>query len=104
VAYLAEARQREFGVRLALGATSSDLIRRAMSTTLIPIGLGSACGLMAAAIIARFVSALLVGISPLDPLSYAAVGTLMIGSAVLAGLLAAWRLRGLSPSTAFRSE
>jgi putative ABC transport system permease protein len=104
VAYLAEARQREFGVRLALGATSSDLIGQAMSTTLIPIGLGSACGLVAAAIIARLVSALLVGISPLDPLSYIAVGTLMIGSAVLAGFLAAWRLRRLMPSSAFRSE
>lgn len=104
VAYLAEARQREFGVRLALGATSTDIIQRAISTTLMPIALGSACGLMAAAILARSVSALLVGVSPLDPLSYIAVGTLMIGSAVLAGLLAAWRLRGLSPASAFRSE
>jgi hypothetical protein len=59
---------------------------------------------MAAAILARFVRALLVGVSPLDPLSYAAVGTVMIGSAALAGLLAAWRLRGLSPSLMFRSE
>lgn len=104
VSYLAEARRREFAVRLALGATSIDLVRRAVSTTLIPIAVGSACGLLAAAALARSFAALLVGVSPLDPLSYVVVGALMVGSAILAGLLAAWRLHGLSPSAAFRSE
>jgi hypothetical protein len=104
VAYLAEARQREFGVRLALGATSADLIRQATSTAMIPVGFGAIGGLAVAAIIGRFVSALLVGVSPLDPLSYAAVGMLTMGAAAVAGLVAAERLRGLSPSSAIRSS
>lgn len=104
VAYLAEARRREFGVRLALGATRRDLVRHAMSAGLGPVVAGTALGLIAAGLIARFMAALLVGVSPLDPLSYVVVGMLIITSAALAGLAASWRLRHISPSAAVRSE
>jgi ABC-type antimicrobial peptide transport system permease subunit len=48
VAYLAESRQREFAVRLALGATSRDLVRHGLMTALVPVAAGVVAGLGAA--------------------------------------------------------
>lgn len=104
VAYLAESRRREFGVRLALGATSRDLIRRALLVALLPVSLGVLAGLMVAAIVARVFAFLLAGLSSLDPLTYVAVAFTMVSSAALAGLVGACRLRGIEPTTALRSE
>jgi len=74
VAYLAESRRREFGVRLALGATPGDLIRSGVAAGLVPVLLGVGTGLLAAAIVARVFVSLLPGLRPLDPLTYGTVG------------------------------
>jgi predicted permease len=104
VAYLAESRRREFGIRLALGATSNDLVRRGVVAGLVPVAIGVAAGLVAAALVARVFVALLPGLSALDPLTYTSVGLLMIGGATLSGLGAAWRLRSIAPADALRAE
>jgi predicted permease len=104
VAYLAESRQREFGVRVALGATPRDLVWRGLSAALAPVALGVTVGLLAAALVARVFTSLLAGLSALDPLTYAAVAVTMLSSAVLAGLGAAWRLRRMTPTDALRAN
>jgi hypothetical protein len=102
VVYFAESRRREFGIRLALGATPSDVTRRIVGAGLWPVLAGVPAGLIVAATFARSVDAWLVGISRLDPLSFGASAVLLVAGAAAAGLLAAWRVRGLSPMDALR--
>jgi predicted permease len=104
VAYLAESRRREFGVRLALGATPRQLIQRGMMAGIGPVVVGAAAGLAAAAVVARGLISLLPGLGVLDPITYASVGALMVGGAVAASLAAAWPLLRVSPSEALRAE
>jgi predicted permease len=103
VAYLAEARRREFGVRLALGATPRRLVAHGIATALLPVVVGVAAGLGAAAIVSRLFASLLTGLSPVDLLTYGAVGLAMIGCTTLAALMAAWRLRRITPTEALRA-
>jgi predicted permease len=103
VAYLAESRQREFGVRLALGADMRHLVRTGLAAALVPVSAGVAAGLVLAGGVSRLFTSLLAGISALDPATYLLVAATMLGCATLAALAAAWRLRRTSPSDALRA-
>jgi hypothetical protein len=104
VAHLAESRRREFGVRLALGATHPDLVWRGLAAGLIPVAIGTGIGLSAATLVARLSASVLPGLDALDSPVYAAVAALMMGCAIGSGSTAAWRLRRLSPAEALRAE
>jgi putative ABC transport system permease protein len=104
VASLAESRRREFGVRLALGATPRDLVWRGVAAGLTPAAIGTGLGLVCAAIVSRIFVAVLPGLSALDPATHTGVALLMIGCATASGLSAAWRLRRLAPGEALRAE
>ena len=104
VAYLAESRQREYGLRLALGATSRDLAHIGLRAALVPVSIGLAAGLGVAGCVSRVFTSLLTGLGALDPLTYVGVGLTMVSCAALAALGAAWRLRRLSPSEALRAS
>lgn len=103
VAYLAESRQREFGVRLALGADMRHLVRAGLAAALVPVSAGVAAGLVLAGGVSRLFTSLLAGISALDPTTYLLVAATMLGCATLAALTAAWRLRRTSPADALRA-
>lgn len=102
VAYVVQARRREFGVRMALGAMFSDVVRNAVTTAVVPVAVGITAGLMIGAIVSRVFAALLVGINGLDPTTYVGAGFVMLLPATVAALAAAWRLRQLTPSDALR--
>jgi predicted permease len=104
VAYLAESRRREFGVRMALGATPRDVVWRGVTAALMPVSMGAAAGLVFAVLVTRVFVSSLIGLSRFDPLTYVSVAMLMVGSPAAAGLAAAWRLRRLAPSEALRAE
>lgn len=104
VAYMAESRRREFGVRLALGATRRDIVWRGVATGLRPVAVGVGIGLLSAGFVSRIFVSLLPGLSALDPMTYASVSTLIVASATASGLAAAWRLRRLPPGDALRAE
>jgi predicted permease len=103
VAYLAESRRREFGVRLALGATPRGLVRYGVAAALVPVAIGLVSGLLVAVMVSRVFSALLVGVSAVDGFTYVLVATVLLGAATGAAMLAAWRLRAVSPLEALRS-
>jgi predicted permease len=103
VAYLAESRRREFGIRLALGADMSHLVRRGLAAALAPVSAGVAAGLILAGIVSQVFEAFLVGISALDPVSYLLVALTMLSTTTIAALAAAWRLRRTNPSDALRA-
>ena len=103
VAYLAESQRREFGVRLALGASMRHLVWHGLITALAPVSAGVAAGLVLAGLVSRLFTALLAGISPLDVATYLFVAATTLGCATIAALAAAWRLRRTSPSEALRA-
>jgi putative ABC transport system permease protein len=103
VAYLAESQRREFGVRLALGASMGHIVRQGLATSLAPVSVGVACGLFVAAAVSRVFTGLLAGISTLDTATYVVVASMMLGCTTVAALTAAWRLRRTSPADALRA-
>jgi predicted permease len=103
VAYLAESRRREFGVRVALGATMADLLRHALFVALGPVSAGVVAGLALGGVISHIFGALLVGVSALDVATYLGVAVTMLSCAAVAALAAAWRLRRTSPAAALRA-
>jgi putative ABC transport system permease protein len=73
MAYSVGQQTREFGVRLALGATPRDLLQQVLRTGAVMVGVGAAIGLAGAAAVARLLSGTLYGIGPDDPATYAGV-------------------------------
>jgi putative ABC transport system permease protein len=104
VAYLVESRARELGIRLALGATTGSLLLNVVRTSLGPVLTGTVIGLVAAAWLSGQVEALVFGVSAADAASYLAAGSLMAGSALLAGLAAGRRVRHVSPAAWLRQD
>jgi putative ABC transport system permease protein len=103
VAYLAESRRREFGVRLALGAGIGHLIGQGMWAALGPVVVGVVSGLVVAALVSRLFASLLTGIGTLDVTTYGLVAVVTLTSAAVAALLASWRLRDTSAADALRA-
>jgi hypothetical protein len=102
VAYLAHARQREFGIRMVLGATWPRLLQTAVTAAVWPTAIGMFAGMLMGAAVSRVFAALLVGINGPDPWTYASVGLVVLVPALLAALAAAWRLRRITPGAALR--
>jgi predicted permease len=96
VVYLLESRRREFGVRLALGATSGDLGRTVMWFGLEPVLAGTFVGLVGASMLVRTAASLLLGDTAMNPLVYLAAGLLVISSASVAAAVGVARVRRLS--------
>jgi predicted permease len=91
LAFQVAQRSREFGVRIALGARRRDLLKALLGRELLLAAAGAGLGLVLAAALTRFLGALLYGVSPVDPLTFAAVPLLLASVAVLASYLPARR-------------
>lgn len=97
-------RMREFGLRLALGATAGDLRRMVLSESMRLVAPGLVLGLVVAAAAASAAGNMLVGISPLDPRLYAAALWLQVAVTLLASWAPALRASRVSPQTTMRAE
>jgi len=104
ISYTVSQRTREIGIRLALGAPKSELKWMFVRSALTLTGLGVAVGLCAAAALTQSMKALLFGISPLDPLTYAVIPLVLLASAALASYLPARRAASVDPVEALRAE
>jgi putative ABC transport system permease protein len=104
LSYSVEQRSREFGVRMALGATAGSVLRLVLTSVARTIGAGAAIGLGAAALLARSITTFLFGVQPIDPLTFAAVAVLLLLTATVASLAPARRAARVDPVEAFRSE
>jgi predicted permease len=104
VSYATQARTREFGIRLALGAQTASLRRLVLSRGARLALLGSAAWLAAAASISRLADQLLFGVSPLDPVSFLAAGAILGAAVLAASAVPAERAARIDPMTALRSE
>jgi len=104
IAYVAQQRTKEIGIRMALGAASHDVSRLFVRHGIVLASIGIVCGVAAAALLTRAMSALLFGVSAHDPLTYAAVAIALGGTAVLASYLPARRAARVDPAEALRWE
>jgi predicted permease len=97
-------RTQEIGIRMALGARRSDILRAILSQGLFLAGIGLAIGLMADWASTRLLSRLLYGVVPSDPITLTAVSLLLVGAALLASLIPALRAVTVDPVQTLRSE
>ncbi len=104
VAYLVARRTREFGVRLALGASPADLRRLVMGKGLVLVGLGLSFGVLGALALVRLLGSLLYGVSATDPRTYALVAGGLAAVSLLALVAPAQRAARTSPIVALRDE
>jgi putative ABC transport system permease protein len=97
-------RIREIGVRTALGASRRSILSMVLKQGVALAAIGIALGAIVAAASSRGLSALLFGISPLDPVSYAAVAILLMGVTIAACWWPARRAARVDPSVTLRAE
>jgi putative ABC transport system permease protein len=104
ISFLVTQRTQEIGVRLALGADRSDILRLVMGRSLKLVGTGTALGLVAAVATTRVLSSFLFGISSHDPVTFSIVTLLLVLVALLATLLPARSSSKVDPIVALRCE
>ena len=104
VAHAAAQRTREIGIRIALGAGRRDVLSLVIASGLRWAVLGVVVGLAGAYAGTRFLAALLFGITPTDPGTFAGLAALMLGVAALASYVPARRAASVNPMSALRGD
>jgi predicted permease len=97
-------RQREFGIRIALGSPLSDSMLVACRSGVVPAVIGLASGLTLALVVLRAMRSALFGISSYDPVTLVATMLLLLALAALASLLPALRITRIQPVEVLRAE
>ena len=104
ISYSVSQRTRELGIRMALGAPHRALKWMVVRQGVVLASIGMAFGLAGAAALTRVMSGLLFNISPVDPVTYAAVSIGLVGAAAAASYLPARRASAVDPVEALRAE
>ena len=104
MAYLVSQRTQEIGIRMALGASGTGVLAMILAQG-ARLGLtGVLIGLAGGFAMARAMTSLLYGVSPTDPVTYAAVAGLMLAIAVVASAVPAWRATRVDPIRTLKAE
>jgi putative ABC transport system permease protein len=104
MAHAVAARAHEMGVRMALGAEQSDLVRMVLAEGARMTLLGTAAGLLAAWWLSRYIGSLLYRVSATDLWTYAGAAVVLVVGGLLAALLPALRASRVDPAVALRYE
>jgi putative ABC transport system permease protein len=104
LAYAVRQRQREIGIRLALGAQLNDVLRMVVAEGMRPALIGVALGLAGAFVLKRTISSLIFGVSESDPLTFLCVSVLLAMVALVASIIPAYRATKVDPMRALREE
>ena len=97
-------RTREIGLRMAMGATRGEILRKVLGDAVRLSAPGMIVGALLAAGTASAMRSMLLGTSPLDPVSFLSAGGLLLLVVLLAGLVPALRASGIHPVEALRRE
>jgi ABC-type antimicrobial peptide transport system permease subunit len=102
MSYTVSQRVREFGLRMALGADTADLLRGVIRHGLTLTAAGILLGIAGATVLTKLVANLLYHVSPRDPLTFGAAGVVMVIASLAACLVPAWRASRTDPVRALR--
>ncbi len=97
-------RTREFGVRIALGATRADILGLVVGTGMKIAGAGVLAGLAGAALLTRTLASLLFGVTPLDAVTFLGAPAVLVTTALVASVLPALRAVRVDPAVTLRQE
>jgi predicted permease len=104
ISYSVNQRVQEIGIRMALGASATDLQRHIVLRTVGLAALGLALGMAGSRVLSRALGSLLFGITGGDPVTFIGVGMLLIAVAAIAGYIPAWKASRIDPMVALRSN
>jgi len=104
ISYMVLQRTREIGIRVAMGAQGSDILKMVLRQGVRAAVAGVAIGILAALALTRFMSSLLYGVTPADGLTFAVVAALLLLVAVAACAIPARRAMRVDPIVALRYE
>ena len=104
LAYAVARRTNEIGIRMALGATGSEVRRMVLGDSLRMVGVGVLVGVPVAWGVGRYLESLLYGLEPIDPRTAAAALVALVAIAGIAALMPARRAARINPLTALREE
>jgi putative ABC transport system permease protein len=102
--YSVAQRTSEIAIRLALGASSTDIRGLVLRQSVLPVALGVAAGLLLAAAVAPLLSGLLFGVRPGDPLTYVAISLVLAAVGLLACYIPTRRAMRVNPMVALKYE
>src|SRR4051812_40099499 len=102
VSYTVTQRTRELGVRMALGADAASTLRLGLRRSMLLVGVGTICGLVGSAGVARAIAGLLYGVSPADPLVFIGVSVVLGAAGLAASVIPARRATRVDPIVALR--
>jgi putative ABC transport system permease protein len=104
LAYTVRRRVREIGIRMALGAQTSDVVGMVIAEGMKPTFIGVAIGAAGALALGRFVSSLIYGVKPADLPTFASVSLVLISVAFFASVIPAYRATRVQPVSTLREE
>jgi len=104
MAYTFSQRTHEIGIRIALGAQRSHILRLALGEGMILVTLGLAAGLFGALLLTQFLRSMLYAVKPTDPITFIAIAALLTSVALLACFIPAHRATRVDPLVALREE
>jgi putative ABC transport system permease protein len=104
MSYAVSQRTQEIGLRMALGASTGSIMRLVMSVGVKQLAIGLGIGIGAALLLTRAIKAILIGVSPSDPVTFATITVILASAGILACWMPARRATKVDPLIALRYE
>ncbi len=104
MSFAVASRRRELAIRMAVGATAGELVRRVLGEALVLVGSGVVLGMGLALVLARLLASLLYGVAPYDPTTFLSLPPLLVAVGLAAAWLPAWRAGRVDPRTPLQEE